>query len=123
MDEAYESNKINLIEFQEGKETAKPKDIVIVYLFYSLLIVRIIFMLGKIYEGDTLTIIHNTITKTSNSGLFANKRLAIFSTKDAILGYQSKVPQIDQLDFNCIKQCKEAIHIKSLTNFSYSIKP
>jgi len=39
-------------------------------------------MLGKIYEKGETVLIFNVITKTSNSGLFSNRRMALLSPKN-----------------------------------------
>jgi hypothetical protein len=82
-------------------------------------------MLGKINDQGKLAFIYNSIIKTSNSGLFGNKRLAIFSVQEAIVGYQSKIPEPFEAfqDLNCIQQCKEIINLRNQKSLVYYVKP
>ena len=65
-------------------------------------------MLGIIYHKGSPTVLYNIISKTSKSGLFSNERLAVLSIPEAVVGYLSKVPNLNDFqDINCVKLCKE----------------
>jgi hypothetical protein len=50
-------------------------------------------MLGIIVIAGVKTIIYSPAEKTSESGLFTNTRLVLFSLAEASFGYLSKIPE------------------------------
>lgn len=81
-------------------------------------------MIGRIYSAQELSVVHCPVAKTSNSGLSSNRRLAVLSLADAIMGYISKVPEPLQEfnDSDCIARCKETVQLRTANNLNYYVR-